>query len=102
MEFIKPYLYSESELTDEMKDDAVEHNAAKFLDIQKKYFVFNNDINTFKWCNRNKVDYRNFGVFRAFLLVLGRIKKPMFQVLTDLTMALIFIYLAIAYLTVNK
>ena len=59
MEFVKPYLYSESELTDDMKDDAVENNAAKFLDIQKKYFVFNNDINTFKWCNRNKVDYRN-------------------------------------------
>ena len=59
MEFVKPYLYSESDLTDEMKDDAVENKAAKYLDLQKKYFVFNNDINTVKWCNRNKVDYRN-------------------------------------------
>lgn len=58
MEFVKPYLYSESDLTDEMKDDAVENKAAKYLDPQKKYFVFNNDINTFKWCNRNRVDYR--------------------------------------------
>ena len=59
MEFVKPYLYAESDLTDEMKDDAVEHKAAKYLDLQKKYFVFNNDINTVKWCNKNKVDYRN-------------------------------------------
>lgn len=67
MEFVKPYLYSESELTDEMKDDAVEHKAAKYLDIQKKYFVFNNDINTFKWCNQNKVDYRNL-ITKGFAL----------------------------------
>jgi hypothetical protein len=67
MEFVKPYLYSESDLTDEMKDDAVEHKAAKYLDPQKKYFVFNNDINTVKWCNKNKVDYRGL-VGKGFAL----------------------------------
>lgn len=67
MEFVKPYLYFESDLTDEMKDDAVEHKAAKYLDLQKKYFVFNNDINTVKWCNRNKVDYRNL-ISKGFAL----------------------------------
>jgi hypothetical protein len=67
MEFVKPYLYSESELTDDMKDDAVEHKAAKYLDPQKKYFVFNNDINTVKWCNQNKVDYRNL-IAKGFAL----------------------------------
>lgn len=67
MEFVKPYLYSESELTDEMKDDAVNNNAAVYLDNTKKYFVWKNNLDTFKWCNKNKVDYRNL-ISKGFAL----------------------------------
>lgn len=67
IENIKPYLYLESELTDDMKDDAVDNNAAVYLDNTKKYFVWKNNLDTYKWCNRNKVDYRHL-ISKGFAL----------------------------------